>query len=563
MIQRLFLFLSIIFIPVIVFSQSVDEAKTHMYHHRWSSAEEVLQKVIAENKNNVDAYYWLGELYMQEKKAASAKDVFQKGYEQAVNNKLSKKEYPLIYTGLAHWKLSQGMKEEAAKELEEVLGATKYKNSTALLAAARAHLTTGQGDAKKAIEYLEKAINRDKKNPALYIAMGDAYRKLLDGANAVSAYRDALEFKSLNAEAYYKLGKIYKTQKNDEIYLDRFTKAVEADANYAPALYELYNYYFYNNDVVKAKTYMDEYFENADPSPKHAYMTADYLYLSENNAKAIAQAEKIIERDGKDVQPRLYKMIAYCNEKLGDSATALDFVNKYFEAEKPENYVMKDYELRAKLLETVTGKKEEAASMYEKAVAMAEKDEVKLAYMESIINLYSEMKNSGKEAIWREKFYTAKENPTNLDLYYWGIALYTSETYEKADSVFSIYEEKYPEQVFGYLWRARANAQIDSAMEKGSAVPHYQKLIEVAEKDAEKNVSNLVGAYGYIGAYKANVEKDFSGSLECFNRILELDENNNDAMRYSEILQQWIDKTKTAEEESDEQKEGGSSSINR
>ena len=563
MIQRLFLFLSIIFIPVIVFSQSVDEAKTHMYHHRWSSAEEVLQKVIAENKNNVDAYYWLGELYMQEKKAASAKDVFQKGYEQAVNNKLSKKEYPLIYTGLAHWKLSQGMKEEAAKELEEVLGATKYKNSTALLAAARAHLTTGQGDAKKAIEYLEKAINRDKKNPALYIAMGDAYRKLLDGANAVSAYRDALEFKSLNAEAYYKLGKIYKTQKNDEIYLDRFTKAVEADANYAPALYELYNYYFYNNDVVKAKTYMDEYFENADPSPKHAYMTADYLYLSENNAKAIAQAEKIIERDGKDVQPRLYKMIAYCNEKLGDSATALDFVNKYFEAEKPENYVMKDYELRAKLLETVTGKKEEAASMYEKAVAMAEKDEVKLAYMESIINLYSEMKNSGKEAIWREKFYTAKENPTNLDLYYWGIALYTSETYKKADSVFSIYEEKYPDQVFGYLWRARANAQIDSAMEKGSAVPHYQKLIEVAEKDAEKNVSNLVGAYGYIGAYKANVEKDFSGSLECFNRILELDENNNDAMRYSEILQQWIDKTKTAEEESDEQKEGGSSSINR
>jgi hypothetical protein len=86
-------------------------------------------------------------------------------------------------------------------------------------------------------------------------------------------------------------------------------------------------------------------------------------------------------------------------------------------------------------------------------------------------------------------------------------------------------------------------------------------VIEVAEKDPEKNLANLVGAYGYIGAYKANIEKDFIGSLDCFTKILQLDEDNSDAMRYSEILKQWIDKAKTEKNETGS-KENKTSTIN-
>jgi tetratricopeptide (TPR) repeat protein len=254
-------------------------------------------------------------------------------------------------------------------------------------------------------------------------------------------------------------------------------------------------------------------------------------------------------------------MIAYCYERMGDSTTALEFINKYFEKEVPENYVMKDYDLKARLLEVVSDDKNEAAAMYEKALAMAEIDEVKLAYMETLVNLYSEIKNNEMEALMREKIYTTRESPTNLDLYYWGVALYSNADYNKADSVFSMYAEKYPEQVFGYLWRAKAIAQIDSTMELGLAIPHYEKVIEVAEKDPEKNLANLVGAYGYIGAYKANIEKDFIGSLDCFTKILQLDEDNSDAMRYSEILKQWIDKAKTEKNETGS-KENKTSTIN-
>ncbi len=222
---------------------------------------------------------------------------------------------------------------------------------------------------------------------------------------------------------------------------------------------------------------------------------------------------------------------------------------------------MKDYDLKARLLEGVAHNINEAAVMYEKALALAEVEKVKLAYMETLLNLYNETKNTEKEAALREKIYTTKESPTNLDLYYWGVSLYSNADYNKSDSVFSIYAEKYPEQVFGYLWRAKSVAQIDSTMELGLAIPYYEKVIEVAKKDPENNLSNLISAYGYIGAYKANIEKDFAGSLDCFTKILQLDKDNSDAMRYSEILKQWIDKANIKEDEMGS-KEKKTSSIN-
>ena len=554
MIRKFLLLVSVYFMSVMAFSQTVEDARVHMYYHRWVSAEETLKSVIAMDRNSVDAYYWLGELYMQQKKTDAAKDVFQSVYNLAEKNNYSKKEYPLAYAGMAHWKISNGMTDDAFNGVEEILSASKYKNSTALLAAARAHMMSEKGNIDKAIEYLEKAIKRDKKNTDLYITLGDVYRKKRDGANAVISYRDALDYHSADAEAYYKLGKLYKTQKDPEVSMDRFRKSIEADLNFAPSLYELYSYHFYNNDVDDAKKYLDLYIKNSDPSPQHAYMIADYLYLSEKNEKAIDKAKEIIARDGAETAPRIYKMIAYCSEKLGDSVNALKYANKYFEKEKEENYVMKDFELKARLLESVEKNKSAAAMVYEKAFAKAEKPDVKLNYIEKIIRLFSADENKAKEAQWREKLYTTKESPSNLDLYYWGIALYSSENYQKADSVFSIYEEKYPEQVFGYLWRARANAQIDTAMEMGLAIPYYEKMIDVAEKDPENNLANLLGAYGYMGAYKANVAKDFEGSLKCFSRILELDSSNSDAERYIDILKQWIDSAKMEGEDKKEEK---------
>ncbi|WP_425476385.1 MFS transporter [Paraflavitalea speifideaquila] len=121
------------------------------------------------------------------------------------------------------------------------------------------------------------------------------------------------------------------------------------------------------------------------------------------------------------------------------------------------------------------------------------------------------------------------------------MAHFKAEEYAQADTVFGKYIEKYPEQSFGYYWRARANSLKDSAMEKGLAIPHYHALAGVLEKDSASATATtkkwLVEAYGYIAAYETNQEKDYADAIEHLQKILEIDPANKDAQQYISILE--------------------------
>lgn len=544
MIKKTAILINCVVVAGLVSAQSVEQAKKEMYYTRWESAKENLLPLIKSSDVSPETFYLLGEVYLEENKTDSAGMMFTDGIKIADTKKQPEKNYPLVYMGKAHWMLATGQKDEAVKLMNEVLDATKHKDADALLAAAKANIDSENGDAKWALELLEQAAKRDKKNPVVYSAMGDAYRKLVDGSNAVLSYQKALDVDPRYAEAWYKLGKVFKTQDNVSVYLDRFTKSFASDENYTPALYELYNFYFYRGDVDNAKNFLERYIKNSDPSPRHDYMIADLDYISKQYKDAIAKANFILDRDKDSTQPRIYKLIAYSYEGLGDSAQALQYINQYFDKQDTAGYVAKDFELKARLLDRVQHDEEAAAQWYEKAYAAETKEDTKQDYAKMIALLYKNAGDRLKEAEWRGTYYNSAKNPTNLDLYNWGLALYAGQAYQQADSIFAQYEEKYPDQVYGYLWRAMCNALIDSTMELGLAVPHYEKLIEVASKDSVANKSNLIKAYGYIGAYKANVEKNYPESVAYFNKILELDPGNADATRYVTILQKWIDEGK-------------------
>src|SRR6185312_7776854 len=129
---------------------------------------------------------------------------------------------------------------------------------------------------------------------------------------------------------------------------------VAIDNAYAPAYYELY-YYYYFRDVNRAKEYLDKYIANSDPSVENDYMLADLYFASSNSQEAIEKAKSIIEKEKENAKPRLYKLIAYSYDALGDSVNALDYLQKYFSKEVDSNYVAKDFQLRAKLLDKFPG----------------------------------------------------------------------------------------------------------------------------------------------------------------------------------------------------------------
>lgn len=539
---------------IIARSQNLDQAKQYIYYQKWHSAENELQKAISTQPGQPQAYYYLSEFYMDRDKDAKAKVIVQKGIDLAEKNNLSKKEHPLIFVASAHLLLDQGKKDQAQQQFDELLQATKYKNADLMMAVAKAYIASPNGDPNQAIELLEKAQKRDKKNANIPLLIGNAYRKLLDGSNAFKYYTKALEMDPSLAEAHHKLGEIFKSQKNSELYVEQFTDAVKADKNYVPSLRELYDYYFYSGNFQQAKEYLNRYIANADPSVQTDYMKADLFFVTKKYSDAINTAEGIIKTEKDSAQPRLYKMIAYSWDELGDSVKALQAVNTYFDKEKEKNYVMKDYDLKARLLEK-NGIPDEAITWYEKAFTAAKKPEVKDKYMRKLAGLYKEQKDYASEAVWRDSIYTMTQSPSNVDLFNWGVSLYFAGNYHQSDSVFGLYAGKYPKQLFGYLWRARCNVAIDTTMELGLAIPYYQKLIELAEADKQANQKILISAYTYLGGYEANVKKDYEKSLDWFNKVLELDENNSAALRFSETIKKWLEQSQKQKEDSTRQTE--------
>ncbi|MBC7534353.1 MAG: tetratricopeptide repeat protein [Ferruginibacter sp.] len=537
--KKLYVILTLILLNAIALkSQTIDDARKDVYYAKYKSAKNILQSTLSNDKASPYAWYWLMEVYLKEKNIDSANKIASTIPAPLLEQR-SMKDNPLVFIGRAHVLLDSGLTTEARSQMDEVLKAGKYKNPVALLAAARANIESKNGDVPWALELLGQAVKKDKKNAEIYTAIGDAYFRMTDGGKAIINYDQAIALNPSYAEPMYKTGVIYKTQKNKEIYLEKFTKAYEMDSAYLPALYELY-YYYYFTDVVKANQFLNAYIRHADADPMHGYMITDLQYVSKKYKEAIAGADSILMAEGSEAQPRLYKLVAYSKAALGDSTAALQYMNTYFDKQDTAQIVAKDYELKANLLEKLSPDKAEAIVWYRKALAADSNKNEKLNYMIALANIQQELGNRERESVWRERVYENKKSPTNLDIYKWGMALYSAENFEKADSVFALYESKYPDKVHGYLWRARSNASIDTTMEKGLAVPHYKGLVEVAIKDSVKNKPLLLRAYQYLGAYEANVTKDYAASLEYYSKILSLNPEDTEADKNAKILEKWI-----------------------
>lgn len=525
--------------------QSIADAKKNMYYGREESAKKTLESMVNLTPADPDAVYLLGELYLRQGNLSGAYNIYKKKAGEELQQDYNKKKSPLVYIGWAHVLIDTGRVAEGKALIESILIKTKNKNVDALSAIAMVNMDSTTGDLQRAIQLLGLAINREKKDASLYNLLGDAYRKLHDGSNAVLNYNLALEADPANAEAMYKKGKIYKTQNNPDVYMDRFKLAYAMDSTYAPVLYELYQYFF-SRDVYYAQLYFNKYIEHSDPDPQQAYLAADLNYVSKKYAEAIAKANEVLQKEGDSAQPRLYKLIAYSYVALGDSSKAFNFMNQYFDKQDTTDYVAKDFFLQAQLMEKQSQDTNRIIATYTKGLSLEKEVANKVDYLNSLIRIASASNNNLQEAYWRGELYNTKPNATNLDLYKWGMVLYQGSSYVKADSVFAIYQDKYPDQLYGYLYRAKSNTYQDSAMEKGLAVPYYKKLIEVAEKDEVKNKSVLVMAYEYLAAYEANVTKHYAASLENFDKLLALEPGNADAAKNSKVIKGWMEKEKAS-----------------
>ena len=518
-------------------AQSLAEARKLLYYERYDGAAHQLHSFIEANPISSEAWLLLTQVYIHQKRIPDLRDTLSKMPYDA-------KQQPLGICAWGQLQLMQHRKDSAMTYFQRALQMTKEKDVPVLLAVARAEETADSVDANYpfAIDALNKAIKRDKHDADLYVELGNIYRRLMDGANSYKAYQDALAQDPRDVEALYRLGKIFVSQNNADMYLKYFNDAVAADAQYGPAWYELY-YYYYFRDVNKAKDCLDHYIAAVDPSIHNDYLVTDLLYSSRKYAEAIDHARQLIAQQGTVTEPRLYKLIAYSYKEQHDSVKALDYMTQYFKLQNDTGFVVKDYSTMGEIYASLD-RPDSAAAWFVKAGNIEKDSAARIEYDRKLAGLYKQQKDYANQALWLGRYYSGNSRATNLDLFNWGLAHFMAREYAHADSVFGLYETKYPDQDFGYYWRARCDAAMDTAMSTGMAIPQYMKLIEIDGKDSanKTNRKHLIEAYGYIAAYKANTEKDYAGSIDYFGRLLALDPGNSDASRYIAILKKNMEK---------------------
>ena len=524
-------------------AQSVDQGKKFLYYQRYKSAQEQFEKVLAANPNDINAVYWLGQTFLsnngavpgKEKNLQSAKDLYQK----AIGTNGSA---PLLLAGVGHVELLEGKTNDARQRFETAISLSKAKDIDVLnaIGQANADVNTKSGDPNYGIEKLNLATQiKNFKNPATYTIMGDAYRKLVDGGAAVTAYQKALGLDPKYAEAEYKIGKIYLTQNNKEQFLPAYEKAIEMDPAYAPAYYELYYYYYFHGDVPKSISYFDKYLTVTDPKPSDEYDKIGNLYAAKNYTDAIAKSQAKIAGEGANADPRYYKLIAYSYQDQNDSVNARKYMNDYFSKQKPEGFVPMDYSFRAELLSKFPESQADALASYQQAVAADTSADGKLDLLTKAAALSKRIGRRDAEAGFLKQSFGLKKNPSNVDLYNLGQAYYQAKSYPTADSIYcGVYETKYPDEIIGYLWCARSKqAQDDSTNSGGLAVEAYKALAAKGRAlDSVKYKNQVLGAYYYLIQYYNDIKKDKETALMYIDKGLETDPTNPNLANFKKIL---------------------------
>ncbi|WP_162852449.1 tetratricopeptide repeat protein [Dinghuibacter silviterrae] len=532
------------------FAQSVEDGKRFLYYERYQSAKDAFQKALAGKPNDGEITFWLGQAEMGLKDSVGAKDLYQK---VSTN---TNDPWALICAG--ELELKDGKNADARNHFETAISLTKARDANVLAGVAKVNIDVPSGDANYAIEKLNQAIEREKKHveSALYVALGDAYAKLIDGGNAVTNYNNALQADPKYAAAHYKIGLIYETQRNPTQYVPEYEAAIQADPNFAPAYYRLYVHY-YSRDVEKSKDYLTQYTAHADPGPLVDQANVDILYASQHFQEAIDKSKALLPNTPDAFKPHYYKLMAYSDDSLRSYNDAKTNIDTYF-SHPDDSLTAKNYQEAAHIYYKGGFSQDSIFAFLRKAIAMDTLQANKDAYVQYAAALSDSLHDPVQKAYWVGQVYLMDKEPNPNDLYNWGSQLFTTADtlrardvqatgisnpyYIKADSVFGMYIDKFPNySVYGYYWRARANWALDTAMDKGLAVPYFEKMITTAtsSKDSATFVQQIEVGLQYMIQYYFK-KKDYKNALDYINKFLVYDPTNETFKHYKDVLEKYF-----------------------
>ncbi|QRY58597.1 hypothetical protein BCY89_11670 [Sphingobacterium siyangense] len=553
-----------------VSAQSLKDARAAIEAENYGKAKTILQQLVTKQPKNGDNYFYLGQIYLVNDRADSAAAIFNQGL--AADPKATINNVGLGYVDLMK-------KDKASAESKFALATAKLgkKDYEPLLEIGRAYIKTPEPDYAKALEYLTQAKEKNKKDIAIPIALGDAYRGLKEGSLAYTSYGEATDIDPNSVQA--KVGQaviVRGAQAFDEAIGQLQTIATETPA-YAPTYRELaetYNQWSrlpgtsdekYVELNKKGVEQYKKYLEVAgDNSLEAKIRYADFLVYARQYDDLKVVAEELAKNPS--VDPKIYRYLGYIAFQGKDYAKATEYLTQMFSKMEKDRVIPLDY-MYAGLADVANKKVDSGIANIKKAVdldkellaevaelAFAKYQDQELQTAVSLFELVGNYKDSpyyfdshyyageGNYQIGFKKDTEAKDaegNYTNQELRTQAIA-----DFDKAQKELTVIEttdnkeaqDKYLINSLYYKAFAALGSD-DMTQPKGTFIAPFQKLIETINQRGtqEKNKAYLVDAYTYTGLYYY-LKQDNAKAKQNFQKVIEIDPTNEDVKGYLQAL---------------------------
>lgn len=487
------------------------EGIKYLNYQKNKSAKAAFQKAYDANPKDGQNVYWLGQALLSANGSEptpadikAAKDLYQKGLSE-----IGSDAWLLVGMGQVEI-LEKGDMNSVKQKFEQAITATtetkgknKGKPNPAILNAigrANAEVASNMGDHSYAIDKLKQAAAIDLTNPDIMINLGINYLKLggENGGEAVKAYQDAIARDPKNAYAMYRIGKIYQSQNNKDLFEMNFNNAIAADPAF-PLAYDAFYRYYADKDVNKAKEYLDKFVATADKDPQTDYFLADYLFRAGKNAESITKAKEIEAAVGLTALPQLSILYAYNYDRMGDSVQAKANVEKFFSIAPVEKIDPSYYELAIKVLSKFKGSEAQAVSYIDKALTNDTSKVNKLNYMGQAADMFGKAKMYPEQLQWLQKLIALKGSMSEADYYKLTSTALNAKDYTQTITLAKSYMTAYPDKPQPYTFFKRASLAADPDTTNGIAIAGFTYIDSVYTSiNKEKYKMDILRNQGFI-----------------------------------------------------------------
>ncbi|NUN99143.1 MAG: tetratricopeptide repeat protein [Saprospiraceae bacterium] len=509
------LFAFLFMVPSIA-AQSLEDAISLIEKEDYAGARKVLRSLIAKNEKAAEACFYLGETFYQNENADSAFYYYGKGARTDSRSGLS-------YVGLGKLALDSRNQTEMQKQFESARRIAKDKDARIYYELGKAHLESPQGNVEAAIENLEKAIFIEPGNGDYYSVLGDAYIKKGDVGKGISQYEIATSKDKQDPKNYLKRAIQWKTAAIYDQAEQALLEGLAVDPNFAPALRELTDVYYYSKKYSMIIPTLERYTKLVGSDIEARERLVRYLtFQAREYDRAIEQGEAILSQKPESYGTLRSLGAAYYEKGMFDKSFAA--LTQFFAHSTGRKIYEFDYDYFIKSALKTANFEAAKAKIAEVETVYPNRKE----YRYELAKAYYDKKDyPNAEVHFLEKIKT--QQATNNDYFYLGYSQYYQKKYAIADSAFAKLTELSPAYLNGHLMRAKSNVQLDPELKAALAKPHYEKVVELGLADPEKNKKALLEAYKYLGYYYVQLEKAEEAKIN-FGKAYELDPKDAELM---------------------------------